>query len=159
MVKSSDYSSIILDSLLFPKLFWHNVWMPNCMIGFTHKYLPLVSDCLRVLSALQDSLRSIYRSSVITHELKLYDRSYSEVFTTRQKSLIFSVFLASHKPNMRVTYLQNFLKHKVLHTLFCKLGCELYHRPPLNSILSYCCRYYYYNRNVKLWAWNDPQLL
>ena len=64
--------------------------MPGCtilykrMTGYTHEYLPLVSDYLRVLSAQQDSLASIYRSSVITREYK----------STRQE-LLSSIFNSS----------------------------------------------------------------
>ena len=41
------------------------------MTGFTHVYLPLVSDYLRVLSTQQDSLASIYHSSVIIREYQI----------------------------------------------------------------------------------------
>ena len=40
------------------------------MTGFTHVHLPLVSDYSRELSAWQDSLASIYHSSVLTREYK-----------------------------------------------------------------------------------------
>ena len=40
------------------------------MTAFTHEYLPLVSDYSRVLSTRQDSLTSIYHSSLITREYK-----------------------------------------------------------------------------------------
>ena len=38
--------------------------------GFTYVHLPLVSDYSLVLNARQDSLASIYHSSVITREYK-----------------------------------------------------------------------------------------
>ena len=40
------------------------------MTDFTHMYLPLVSDYSQVLSARQDSLASIYHSSIITRKYK-----------------------------------------------------------------------------------------
>ena len=43
---------------------------PMRMTRFTHEYLPLASDYLQVLSTRQDSLVSIYHSSVITPEYK-----------------------------------------------------------------------------------------
>ena len=40
------------------------------MTAFTQEYLPLISDYSRVLSVRQDSLMSIYHSSVITRDYK-----------------------------------------------------------------------------------------
>ena len=54
------------------------------MSAFTHKYLPLVSDYSRLLSTQQDSLMSIYHSSVITHKYK-----------TEQIELLASIFNSS----------------------------------------------------------------
>ena len=42
----------------------------KCVTGFTHVHLPLVNDYSPVLSTQQDSLVSIYHSSVITREYK-----------------------------------------------------------------------------------------
>ena len=74
------------------------------MIGFTHVLLPLVSDYLRVLCAQQDSLVSITRMTGFTHEKKLHDRSYSQVFSTRQQLLMSSVLLVLHEPNTQVVF-------------------------------------------------------
>ena len=68
------------------------------MTGFINVHLPLVSDYSWVLSAQQDSLTSIYHSSVITRE---YKSAQQELLVTRQKSLASSVLLVLHEPNMR----------------------------------------------------------
>ena len=56
---------------------------------------------------------------------KVHDRSYLQVFSTRQQSLASSVLLVLHKPNHWVIY-KSFqgTKH---YSLFCKLRHELYY--------------------------------
>ena len=49
----------------------HDTWITTkCITGFTHEYLPLVSDYSQELSTRQNSLVSIYHLSVITREYK-----------------------------------------------------------------------------------------
>ena len=95
------------------------------MTGFTHVHLPLVSDYSQVLSAPQDSLVSVYRSSVITRKYK-----------SAQQELLVSIFSLSAIAHEQYTshvawaqqanYLQIFSRHKALLAFFCKLGRELY---------------------------------
>ena len=91
------------------------------MTGFTHKYLPLVSDYLQVLSAQQDSLMSIYHSSVITHKYK-----------SAQQELVISIFYSSviarkqfiscvvRCPTCDLSL--KFLEAQSITHVFCKLG-------------------------------------
>ena len=90
------------------------------MTGITHVLLPLVSDYLRVLSARQDLLVSIYHSSAITHE---YKSAQQELLT----SIFNSTAIACEQCTSRVaraqhaSYLQIFSRHEVLLTFFVNL--------------------------------------
>ena len=90
------------------------------MTGFIHVHLPLVSDYWGVLSARQDSLASIYHSSVITREYKsarqellAYIFNLSEITRVQCTS---RVTRAQH-----ASYLQIFLRHEVLLVFFVNL--------------------------------------
>ena len=96
----------------------------KCRTGFTHAYLPLIGDYLRVLSTRQDSLTSICYSLVITCEYKI---ALQELLTSIFNSSVIArkqcspcVVQAQH-----MSYLQNFSRHKALQAFLCKLGWDL----------------------------------
>ena len=98
------------------------------MTGFTHVYLPLVSDYSQVLCAQQDSLTSI-QLPVLLVSTKVHNRSYLQVFSTCQQSLASSVLLVSHEPNTQLS--SNFLEAQSNTRVFCKLGRIQFENPSI----------------------------
>ena len=87
------------------------------MTVFTHEYLLLVSDYSQVLSALQDSLTSICHLSVITHK---YKSAGQELLMSNLNSSIIGCeqCIPLVAPAQHGSYLQNFLRHDMLHLFF-----------------------------------------
>ena len=83
------------------------------MTGFTHAHLSLVSDYLWVLSSQQDSLMSIYHSSVITRK---YKSARQELLVSHSQAVYFSCCMSSTQ-----SYFQIFSRHEVLLTSFVNL--------------------------------------
>ena len=72
MVRGCKQVHVLIAGLVIAKGTTHGLLVSTKhMTGFAHEYLPLVSDYSRVLSTQQDSLTSIYHSSVIIHEYKI----------------------------------------------------------------------------------------
>ena len=90
------------------------------MTGFTHVLWPLVSDYLWVLSAQQDSLVSIYHSSVITCKYKSAQQQLLASIFNRFQAVYFS---CRTSPTHKLS--SNFLEAQSVSCVFCKLGSEL----------------------------------